>query len=340
METDKNKKNLNAPHDKGYKYLLSHKKVFIELLRSFVKKDWVNEIDESKVIRINKSFILQDFKNKEADLVYQVKLKDKEVFFYILLELQSKVDFQMPYRLLLYIIEVWREILKDTSLNQQKRKDYKLPAIIPIVLYNGVNRWTAPLSFKETIDSYQLFGENIIDFKYILIDVNRYSEEELLQLSNLIGSVFLLDRRIDREELIERLKKLTDVLKNLSEEEFILLRNWFMSIISRFLPEGKRKEVKKIFEKSEGVEKMISNLERSLKEEFKKTRKEGRIEGKKEGKIEGIRMVLLEQLKEKFEDIPFEYINGLEKLDDKALLALARDILKIEKLDDLRKYIN
>jgi flagellar biosynthesis/type III secretory pathway protein FliH len=92
------------------------------------------------------------------------------------------------------------------------------------------------------------------------------------------------------------------------------------------------------------VEKMISNLERSLKEEFKKTRKEGKIEGKKEGKIEGkiegIRMVLLEQLKEKFKDIPFEYINGLEKLDDKALLALARDILKIEKLDDLKKYIN
>ncbi|SHF32053.1 hypothetical protein SAMN02745195_02358 [Thermoanaerobacter uzonensis DSM 18761] len=50
-------------------------------------------------------------------------------------------------------------------------------------------------------------------------------------------------------------------------------------------------------------------------------------------------MVLLEQLKEKFKDIPFGYINGLEKLDDKALLALARDILKIEKLDDLKKYI-
>lgn len=76
METDKNKKNLNVSLDKGYKYLLSHKKVFIELLRSFVKKDLANEIDESKVIRINKSFILQDFKNKEADLVYQVKMKN------------------------------------------------------------------------------------------------------------------------------------------------------------------------------------------------------------------------------------------------------------------------
>ena len=110
-------------------------------------------------MRINKSFILQDFKNKEADLIYRAKLKDKDVFFYILMELQSKVDFQMPYRLLLYIIEVWREILRDIPLKEQKRKDFKLPAIIPIVLYNGINKWTAFLSFKETIDSYQLFGE-------------------------------------------------------------------------------------------------------------------------------------------------------------------------------------
>jgi len=74
MGNGENKKTLNNQHDKGYKYLLSHKKVFIQLLRSFVKKDWVNEIDESSVMRINKSFILQDFKNKEADLIYRAKL--------------------------------------------------------------------------------------------------------------------------------------------------------------------------------------------------------------------------------------------------------------------------
>jgi len=261
----------------------------------------------------------------------------------------------MPYRLLLYIIEVWREILKDTSLNQQKRKDYKLPAIIPIVLYNGVNRWTASLSFKETIDSYQLFGENIIDFKYILIDVNRYNEEELLQLSNLISSIFLLDRKIDKEELTEKLGKLADVLKDISEEEFIILRNWLFSVVSRFLPEDKEKEIKEILVQSEGVEEMISNLERSLREEFRKTRREGlkeglkkgkleglkigKMEGRMEGKIEGIRMVVFEQLKEKFTDIPAEYLEGIAKLDDKTLLQLAKDILKIEKLEELKKYI-
>lgn len=352
MKNNENGDFLNAPHDKGYKYLLSHKKVFIELLRSFVKKDWVNEIDESSLIRINKSFILQDFKNKEADLIYRAKLKDKDVFFYILMEFQSKVDFQMPYRLLLYIVEVWREILGDIPIEEQKRKDFKLPAVIPIVLYNGVNRWTASLNFKEIVDSYQLFGENLIDFRYILIDVNRYDEEELLQLSNLISSIFLLDRRIDKEELIEKLRKVADTLKNISEEEFIILRNWLFSVVSRFLPKDKGKEVKEILMQSEGVKEMISNLERSLREEFRKTRREalqeglkkGKLEGLKigkiEGKIEGIRMVVFEQLREKFRDIPIEYIEGIAKLDDKTLLQLAKDILKMEKLEELKKYIN
>ena len=38
---------LNNKHDKGYKYLLSVKKVFVELLRSFVKQDWVDSIEEN-----------------------------------------------------------------------------------------------------------------------------------------------------------------------------------------------------------------------------------------------------------------------------------------------------
>ena len=31
---------LNNKHDRGYKFLLSIKRVFVELLRSFVKQGW------------------------------------------------------------------------------------------------------------------------------------------------------------------------------------------------------------------------------------------------------------------------------------------------------------
>ncbi|SHJ91226.1 hypothetical protein [Tepidibacter formicigenes] len=41
------------------------KQTFIEFLRSFVKKDWVNLIKEENVILIDKEFILEDFKEEE-----------------------------------------------------------------------------------------------------------------------------------------------------------------------------------------------------------------------------------------------------------------------------------
>ncbi len=84
---------VHMPHDTGYKYLLSSKKAFLQLLRSFVQAGWAEGVDEASLIRVDKSFILQDFKNKEADLVYRAKLKDKEVIFYVLMELQSTVIF-------------------------------------------------------------------------------------------------------------------------------------------------------------------------------------------------------------------------------------------------------
>lgn len=168
---------LSNKHDKGYKYLLSTKRVFLQLLKSFLKQGWVQKIDENSLERIDKSFILQDFKGKEADIIYKIKIDGKEVFFYVLLELQSTIDYQMPYRLLQYMLEIWRTILKDTGEKAFKRKDFKLPAIIPCVLYNGKYNWTAPVSFNEIVVANELFGDYILNFEYILFDVARYSQD-------------------------------------------------------------------------------------------------------------------------------------------------------------------
>ncbi|HYH03052.1 MAG TPA: Rpn family recombination-promoting nuclease/putative transposase [Bacillota bacterium] len=156
------------PHDKGYKDLLSYKEIFFELLDSFVDQGWVSQIDrEQELVRIDKEFVSPEFKEQEADLVYQLKFKGEDVIFYLLMELQSKVDFQMPYRLLQYMMGVWEEKLKNTGDNEKKQKRFKLPVIVPIVLYNGKLKWTAKRSFKETLAKSKLFGEYVVDFKYI-----------------------------------------------------------------------------------------------------------------------------------------------------------------------------
>ena len=107
------KEEIHNAHDKGYKYILSIKRLFVQLLKSFVDQGWAKKIEPSDVELVDKSFILPDFKNKEADLVYKVNIDGNSVYFY-LLELQSRVDYQMPYRLMLYMVDM-EEYIKETT---------------------------------------------------------------------------------------------------------------------------------------------------------------------------------------------------------------------------------
>jgi predicted transposase/invertase (TIGR01784 family) len=289
---------INSPHDKGYKFLLSSRKVFLELLQSFVHLGWVEKIDPESLIKIDKSCILQDFNKKEADLIYRLKIKEQEVIFYVLIEMQSTVDFQMPYRLLLYMMEIWRDVLKNTKPETTERKDFKLPAIIPIVLFNGANNWTACQCYKEYLTGSGQFEEYILNFRYILIDVNRYDKKTLLELANLIGSVFLLDQKVGKDEVILRLKELIGVLQRFPPDDFNLFRMWLSSIATIGLSEKSKESIIKILEESnpEEVEKMVYNLAETLKkmeEDVMLAKEEGKL-AREEGRLareEGIKTV-------------------------------------------------
>lgn len=262
--------NINNPHDKGYKYLLSSEKVFLELLQSFVNVSWVQQIDPAAMTRIDKSYILQDFNEKEADLVYRVKLKDQEVIFYLLLEMQSTVDFRMPYRLYQYMGEIWRDILKNSDPGTAVRKDYRLPAIVPIVLYNGIDNWTACRQFKECLTGAEQFGKCVVNFEYFLIDVNRYSAKELLGLRNLVGGVFFLDQKKDKDELLRRLEELIGTLEKLEPDLYRLFAVWLKNIAVLGFPEAYKEAIGKLIDESNPKEarKMVSNLSETLKKAY------------------------------------------------------------------------
>lgn len=283
---------VHHEHDVGYKHIFSHKATFLEFLRSFTKKEWANLIKEEDLILVDKSYILSDFEEEESDILYKMKIDDKEVIFYVLLEFQSKVDFQMPMRLLFYMTEVWRDILKNTDKNTRKRKSFKLPAIIPIVLYNGKNKWTAKMNFKEILSGYELFEDNILDFNYMLFDINRYDDDELINMSNLVSAIFLLDQEMNEEELIRRLRKIIYVLKKISPEQFNVFKQWLKNIVKPRLKEEMQKQVDDVLNKSnqEEVDVMVSNLGKTLDNIEKKGIEKGIEKKAKEIAVKAIKM--------------------------------------------------
>ncbi|HSV32163.1 MAG TPA: Rpn family recombination-promoting nuclease/putative transposase [Atribacteraceae bacterium] len=325
-----NPKLVHQPHDTGYKFLLSSKKAFVQLIRCFIQAAWTDQIHEQNLVRIDKSLILPDFQNKEADLVYRAQLKDTDFIFYVLLELQSRVDFLMPYRLLLYMTELWRSIVQDVNGKRATRKDYRLPVIVPVVLYNAPHPWTAPRHFRETLYGEKLFDTHLLDFRYHLVNVFSYQEEELLQMSNLMGAVFLLDQASDRQTIFDRLVKLIDTLSQMKEDEFKLFTAWASTILTQGVSPAQRDEIVQILEHAQPkeVKTMISHagkaLEKELKSELKKARQQGMEEGMEEGMEKG-----MEEGMEK----------GMEKGMEEANLAMARRMLcSGESIDKITQY--
>jgi len=276
-------------HDRGYRELLSSKRAFLELLKTFVHEEWAKDIDEDSLVRVEKSYILQDFSEKEADIVYRLKAKGNDVIFYVLLELQSTVDYLMPFRLLLYMVEIWRDIYHNTPEDERERKGFRLPVIIPAVLYNGANNWTAALRFKEILGGYRQFEKHVLDFRYVLFDVNRYDPEELYRAANLVASVFALDQKMSAEELVRRLWKLAGVLKNLGRDEFRQFAAWLSHVFKARLPGPLREKVDRIVSEVNPweVEKMITNLEITLEEMQQQAEMRGLIKGRAEGEAIG-----------------------------------------------------
>ena len=96
---------------------------------------------------------------RESDMMYELKIKDETVYFFVLLEFQSTVDRFMPVRMLTYIMLFYQDWLKKQieykrKIKQKEKKGtldeadieaiydtIKLPAVFPILLYNGDRKW-------------------------------------------------------------------------------------------------------------------------------------------------------------------------------------------------------
>ena len=198
----------------------------------------------------------------------------------------------MPFRLLSYMVEIWRNILKNTPKNITSRKDFRLPAIIPMVLYNGEAMWTAAKSFKEILNDYEAFDDYIVNFSYLLFDVNRYDSEELKEIANLMALIFLLDQKYEIMELTERLKALFNIQQNLDSNDFQfqvqLILQWVKKIITLSYPEAKVDDIISALQYSspEEVDTVISNLGETLRKARQDAIREGLEKGREEKQIE------------------------------------------------------
>lgn len=170
------------------------------------------QLKAEEIEKYTSSFINKVFQNREADIVY--KYKDRNIFF--LIEHQTKIDYSMSYRILEYEMAIIKSALEIRNLKSNR---YKLPLVIPIVLYTGKQKWNAKKYLEENQEN--LDGVEVKVGNYNLLDINDYTKEELFNSKTIISKIMLLEKSKSTEESVEMLEK---IIPNVKDEYKELMR--------------------------------------------------------------------------------------------------------------------
>ncbi len=136
-------KSTATPHDAAFKAAFQKKELAESFFRHYFPERIVKRIDFRHMELNNRSYVDEALKEKHSDIVYRTKIRGAMAFLYILFEHQSKPDHWIVFRLLCYMVNLWREHI------EQNPKAKTLPVILPAVLYHGRRKWNCPRSLVE-----------------------------------------------------------------------------------------------------------------------------------------------------------------------------------------------
>ena len=167
--------------------------------------------------------------------------------------------------------------------------------MLPIVLYNGRRRWTAPTDLAELIEP----GPTGLDayrprLRYLLIDESAYADAELATMRNLAAAVFRLENSRTPETLHDVLAALIAWLS--APEQIELRRSLLLWLREGFLqtrlPQVSFPELNDLEEVRIMLAERVRDWTQQWKEEgLQEGRQQGLQEGRQEGRQEGLNKV-------------------------------------------------
>ena len=210
----------------------------------------------------------------------------------------------MPFRLLEYEVAIIRSAVDKSKI---KNKSYKIPLVMPIVLYTGKQKWNANKYLEKSQEKIQ--GLNIKIGNYSLVDINNYTEKELLEDNTFISKMMLIEKSKNTEEIAETLEK---IINRIQKEDKELLK----SIIEIFLEEkiGIQKStelIRKLESESDSMLAIVDMIRKENQMYIDMGRKEGKKEGKIEGKTETIKEIVNKMLRKNLPEKTIIEITGI-----------------------------
>ena len=267
-------------YDHSYKNLFSHPQMVADLLRGFVHEPWVDGLDFASLEKVSGSYVTDDLRAREDDIIWRVRWGSEWMYVYILLEFQSTIDRFMAVRMLVYLGLLYQDLIRAGQLTA----DGSLPPVLPVVLYNGNKAWDAAQEIGELIveppPGMERYRPQLC---YFLLDEGRFSDTELAPLKNLAAALFRLEGSRTPQDVERVLAALIEWLK--SPEQASLRRAFTVWLKRVFLP-GRVPGVE--FSNLNDLQEVQSMLAERVIEWTEEWKRQGAEKGRQEGRQEGL----------------------------------------------------
>ncbi len=200
---------ITKPHDKFFKLVFSRRETTAEFLENNLPPEVVSLIDLGSLEYEKDTFIDERFMDHFSDLLIKLKLKNgKRGYLYILFEHKSYHEPLVAFQILKYKVFTWDMLEKRKELTS-------FPAIIPVLLYHGRDKWRAGLNFADLVDCPEPMERYVPKFEYHLWDATQYTDEEI-KGGIILRTALLLIKYIFDERLRDRLPELFGLMRELA----------------------------------------------------------------------------------------------------------------------------
>ncbi|MFD2190285.1 Rpn family recombination-promoting nuclease/putative transposase [Pistricoccus aurantiacus] len=316
-------------HDTGYKELFSYPEFVQQLIEGFAPPELAALMDFATLKDHNGNYITPLFEERFEDAVWSVEVTwegtTQRVYLYILLEFQSRVDYRMPLRMMHYTVCFYEHLIKTKVITPNEG----LPPVLPIVLYNGSQRWSAPQDVYGMIapEPPSFLGVYQPRLRYYLIDEGRYTEEELVAQGSVLSGVFSIENaKLSKETLQRAVDRIVAIIQADPNKERIdkVITRWLKRHLRRL---GANIDLERLNSLVEDRDMFAENLDNWREQ----TLKEGLEKGRQEGLVGALRV----QLGLKFGELPTWADDKLNAATDEQLNLWIARILTVDSLEAL-----
>ncbi|MBP6983728.1 MAG: Rpn family recombination-promoting nuclease/putative transposase [Thermotogae bacterium] len=316
---------VNKPHDKLFKEVMGDMETVKSFIQHYLPPKIVRLIDPESITIETDSYIEKDLSEYFFDLLFRVKMQQEEAYVYLLFEHKSKVDKHVSLQLLGYMTSIWKKTVPQP-----------LSVILPVVFYQGREKWEAPQWFSNRFsNSDSMDGDlkdYIPDYKYELFEISSLREEEVKGAKRLRIYLDVIRMRAleGKEAIREVMLRVTVTISELPQTE---ANERFFQVCIIYLFDTMEREY---FQQLSELMKTVSE-ERS--EKMQTIADMLRQEGIKKGREEGREELLWKQIAKKFPKASQKYFERLKSLTIEQLDSLGLELIDMKNEEELKKHL-